>query len=125
MNTPVNIIFSFDSQSSYTISQTYSNQAFFFYVRNPVPLSSGQIVVAYTDRTSVTYTGTSTVSGNSIILSSGVITSDYTQGSFIRVLGLTITAPPSSRPFTLTITTQTVIDGTAYGIDSISKTYQC
>lgn len=124
MNSPVNLIFSFDSQGPYTISNSYTNQAFFFYVRNPVPLASGRIVVAYTDRTSVSLTG-ATTEGNSIIMTSGVITADYTVGGFIRVLGMTINAPPSSRPFTLTITTQTVINGTAYGIDSIAKTYQC
>jgi len=41
------------------------------------------------------------------------------------MLGLTITTPPSSRPFTLTFTSQTLISSVVYGIDTITRTYQC
>ena len=104
MNTPANLAFSFSSLGTYTISTTYANQAFFFYVRNPVPSASGQMVVAHTDGVILTFSGAAT-GINKIILTTGVITQDYTQGGFIRVLGLSIMTPPSSRPFTLTLTT--------------------
>jgi len=51
---------------------------------------------------------------------------DYTGGSNITINnGLRVITPPSSRPFTITFTTYTVINGVYYGIDTISTTLVC
>jgi hypothetical protein len=46
-------------------------------------------------------------------------------GSAISVPGITVVTPPSSRPFTITLSTQWTLNGTVYGIDATSLSYTC
>ena len=66
------------------------------------------------------------VSLNSSLLVLGSFSADFFPSTNISIFNrFTIIAPPSSRPFTITVTTYYQQAGSTYGIDTLTKTYGC
>lgn len=59
-----------------------------------------------------------------IILTNVSPTADKTTGAITMISALSITTPPSTRPFTFKFTALYNVSGTFYEIDTISKTFQ-
>lgn len=59
-----------------------------------------------------------------IILTNVSPTADKTTGAITMISALSVTTPPSTRPFTFKFTALYNVSGTFYEIDSISKTFQ-
>lgn len=85
--------------------------------------------VSVTGGASVSYTvqtGVVLVSQNStLVIISNISASDLNAGTSRPLAGWTFTNPPSTRPFTITLTSVVVSGGITYGIDSTTNTYNC
>lgn len=124
MNVPTSI--SFTINTTLAISTSYSGKTARLSIKNPFP-STGQLRVSFPSSMSMVYVPTTypVVSSNSSLTFSSVQSSDLIGSGTISVPGITVTTPPSSRPFTITINSQAVVGGTVYGIDSSSITFSC
>ena len=107
------------SISNLQISTLNSNIRMIFIATNPFPKPDNRVKVSFPSSVTVSYSGSSTIfsqSATEIVFSS--INS-------ISIGNFSVTTPPSTRQFVFTFTTQSVVLGSAYDIDSSSLTYQC
>jgi hypothetical protein len=85
--------------------------------------------VSVTNGASVSYAvqgGVVVVSQNGTqVIIRNISTSDISPGISRPLSGWTFTNPPSTRQFTITLTSVFVTDGITYGIDSTSNSYSC
>ena len=124
MNAPTRI--SFTINGTLAISTAYTSKTARLTINNPFP-STGQLRVSFPSSVTMLYVPTTypVVSTSTSLTFSSVQSSDLIGSGTITVPGITVTTPPSSRPFTITINSQNVVSGTVYGIDSSSITLTC
>lgn len=124
MNAPTSI--SFIINTTLAISTSYTGRNARLSINNPFPLT-GQLKVSFPSSMSMVYVPTTypVISTSTSLTFSSVQSSDLIGSGTISVPGITVTTPPSSRSFTITINSQAVVGGTVYGIDSSSITLSC
>lgn len=118
MNTPT---VQFNINGTLAISTTYTSKLARLTIKEPFPASTGQFVITFPSSVQILYPSnafSNTVTSTSIIFSGVVASDQIVPGSVLSISGLTVITPPSSRSFTITISTQWIQNGTTYGIDS-------
>lgn len=83
-------------------------------------------MISYPSSLSLTYTASfSNIATNTSITFSSVTGSDLVGSGTITIPGINILTPPSTRTFLVTVTSQTLIGGVPYGINSRSLSFSC
>lgn len=121
---------SFRFSYSRVIGQSFFFRNGWFKITNPLPSQGGEVHITLSGGISLTYTGsfnpTLGSATNSSYLVLDTFQSDYYPNSNISLFAkFSGQMPPSSRPFTITVTTYLNSAGTTYGIDTLSVTESC